>query len=109
VWHVQAALKEGRRHVYGKRDLFFDEDTWYGGLQDSYDHNGNIYRVSWAPVRPDYNKLAPTADVHVPVFDLVSDTYSYTVTTRRWVLDKPLPASSLTPESLQTHLLKAPN
>ena len=28
VWVLEADLKEGYRHVYGKRVLFIDEDTW---------------------------------------------------------------------------------
>jgi hypothetical protein len=50
VWHVQATLKPNKRHVYGKRDFFIDEDAWYGGLVDNYDLAGKIYRASFAVI-----------------------------------------------------------
>lgn len=28
VWVVEATLKPGARHVYGKRRFYLDEDTW---------------------------------------------------------------------------------
>lgn len=28
VWHVVATLMPGQRHIYVKRDMYFDEDTW---------------------------------------------------------------------------------
>ncbi len=46
VWHVQASLKEGTRHVYGKRDLYLDEDSWQVAVADHYDARGKLWRVS---------------------------------------------------------------
>lgn len=109
VWHVQGTLKEGKRHVYGKRDFFFDEDTWYGGVQDTYDLSGKIYRVLWAPMRPDYVKHAPNANIEVVSFDLSSGLYVFPTASRAWSLDKPLPAAHLSSESLSTPVLKAPS
>lgn len=37
VWVLEAKLKEGYRHVYGKRVLFIDEDTWNAVVADNYD------------------------------------------------------------------------
>ena len=108
VWHVQASLKQGKRHVYGKRDFFLDEDSWYGGIQDTYDQNGKIYRVLWAPIRPDYLKQAASSNGEIPAFDLTSGTYVFSRGHRAWSLDKPLPASALTPESLPNFVLKEP-
>lgn len=34
VWVLEAKLKEGYRHVYGKRVLFIDEDTWNAVVSD---------------------------------------------------------------------------
>jgi len=109
VWHVQGTLKEGKRHVYSKRDFFFEEDTWYGGIQDTYDLSGKIYRVLWAALRPDYVKHAPGVNVEIDSFDLSSGTYVFPVDAQAWSLDKPLPASSLTSESLPTFVLKPPS
>ena len=46
VWVVEATLKEGKRHVYGKRVLYVDEDTWFNALQDKYDTRGNLWRTA---------------------------------------------------------------
>jgi hypothetical protein len=46
VWHVEATLKEGARHIYSKRDLFLDEDSWQVAVADHYDSRGNLWRVA---------------------------------------------------------------
>ncbi len=46
VWHVQASLKDDARHIYGKRDLYLDEDSWQIAVADHYDTRGNLWRVS---------------------------------------------------------------
>ncbi len=46
VWHVQATLKAGSRHIYGKRDLYLDEDSWQVAVADHFDTRGELWRVS---------------------------------------------------------------
>ena len=46
VWHVQGTLKKGARHIYAKRDLFVDEDSWQVAVADHYDNRGELWRVS---------------------------------------------------------------
>lgn len=48
VWVVEATLKEGTRHVYGKRVFFIDEDSWQIHVADLYDNRGDLYRVAVA-------------------------------------------------------------
>lgn len=48
VWVVEATLKEGTRHVYGKRVFFIDEDSWQIHVADLYDNRGDLYRVALA-------------------------------------------------------------
>lgn len=108
VWHVQATLKQGKRHVYSKRDFFFDEDSWFGGIQDAYDLNGKPYHVGWAPLRPDYVKHAPDVGTSIPSFDLSSGIYVFPVILKAWALEKPLPATFLTSESTPNFVLKDP-
>lgn len=109
VWHVQGTLKEGKRHVYGKRDYYLDEDSWGGGIGDSSDLNGKPYRVLWVGLRPDYVKHAPAVEVTPAAFDLTSGTYAMPMGVKMWSLDKPMPAGSLTPESLPNFVLRAPS
>ncbi len=48
VWVVEASLKSGMRHVYGKRVFFIDEDSWQIHVADLYDARGELYRVAVA-------------------------------------------------------------
>ena len=44
VWVLEGTLKEGFRHVYGKRVLFIDEDTWHAVMSDYYDTRGQLWQ-----------------------------------------------------------------
>jgi hypothetical protein len=46
VWKVEATLKEGERHVYGKRTFYVDEDTYQIAVADHYDNRDVLWRVS---------------------------------------------------------------
>jgi len=48
VWVVEATLKSGITHVYGKRVFFIDEDSWQIHVADLYDARGELYRVAVA-------------------------------------------------------------
>lgn len=48
VWVVEATLKPGITHVYGKRVFFIDEDSWQIHVADLYDARGQLYRVATA-------------------------------------------------------------
>ena len=49
VWVVQATLKAGERHLYGKRTFYIPEDTLSVAALDSYDNRGEIYRTGLLP------------------------------------------------------------
>ena len=44
VWVLEATLKEGFRHVFGKRVLFLDEDTGQALMSDYYDARGQLWQ-----------------------------------------------------------------
>lgn len=46
VWVIQANLKPGFRHLYAKRDLYIDEDSWFPVMGDNYDNRGELWRTS---------------------------------------------------------------
>ena len=48
VWVVEATLKKGKRHIYGRRIFYLDEDTWAAVASDMYDNRGNLYRGHFA-------------------------------------------------------------
>ncbi len=45
VWIVEGQLREGSRHVYGKRVLFIDEDSWQVAIHDMYDTKDIMWRT----------------------------------------------------------------
>ncbi|MEQ1439049.1 DUF1329 domain-containing protein [Fontimonas sp. SYSU GA230001] len=46
VWVIEGRLKPGFRHIYGRRVIYADEDTWMAPLADNYDMRGELYRVA---------------------------------------------------------------
>ena len=45
VWVVDSTLKAGYSHVYSRRTLYVDEDSWQILAVDCYDRRGQLYRV----------------------------------------------------------------
>ncbi|SFA82565.1 sigma E regulatory protein, MucB/RseB [Collimonas sp. OK607] len=46
VWILEATLKDGYRHVYGKRVLALDEDNWQAVMSDYYDTRGKLWQYA---------------------------------------------------------------
>ncbi|MFS2124724.1 DUF1329 domain-containing protein [Pseudomonas sp. Pseusp97] len=59
VWVVEGTLKPGSRHIYSKRVLFLDEDSWGAAEVDQYDGRGELWRVSLAYLK-NYYELPTT-------------------------------------------------
>ncbi len=47
VWVLEGDLKDGFRHLYGKRALFIDEDTWQAVMSDFYDSRGALWKFAY--------------------------------------------------------------
>ena len=50
VWVVEATLKPGFRHIYAKRVMYIDEDSWNTTVADYYDGRGDVYKhnfINW--------------------------------------------------------------
>ncbi len=45
VWVVDSTLKPGTSHLYSRRTLYVDEDSWQILAVDCYDRRGELYRV----------------------------------------------------------------
>jgi uncharacterized protein DUF1329 len=45
VWVVDSTLKPGMSHIYSRRTLYVDEDSWQIVAVDCYDSRGQLYRV----------------------------------------------------------------
>lgn len=75
VWVVEATLKPGKRHIYQKRRIYLDEDSWIALASDEYDARGELYRGSLAFTTQSYDKQLMDGTPHM-IYDLVGGTYS---------------------------------
>jgi hypothetical protein len=48
VWVVEAVLKPGEKHIYGRRRFYLDEDSWQVAVADSWDLTGQLWRTGEA-------------------------------------------------------------
>jgi len=66
VWVVEATLKEDARHIYKRRTLYVDEDSWQIMVADIYDNRDQLWRVSEGHLINYYEKplMWPTLEVH---------------------------------------------
>lgn len=75
VWQIEGTLKAGSRHIYSKRVLFLDEDSWQATEVDQYDSRGELWRVSLAYLKNFYE--LPVTWTAMDVFhDLQSRRYA---------------------------------
>lgn len=74
VWEVEATLKPGERHIYAKRHMYLDEDTWTIVLADHYDGRGALWRVAEAHLQYFYDVQATFQTPEV-LHDLVAGRY----------------------------------
>lgn len=71
VWVLEGTLKEGKRHIYGKRTLYLDEDSWVPVLGDNYDGRGQLWRTKIAYNRNAY-ELPGVVSKENAFYDLIS-------------------------------------
>ncbi len=76
VWVVEATLKQGKRHVYSKRRMYFDEDSWQMMIHDKWDRRGNLWRTHLCEGFQAYDLPAYTWRVYA-MYDLQSEEYTW--------------------------------
>ena len=74
VWVVDSKLKEGSRHIYGRRTFYLDEDSWNIVAVDIYDGRGEMWRVQDAPTA-NYYDLPLCSSALETSYDLQSGRY----------------------------------
>jgi len=74
VWVVVGELRPDKRHIYGKRRLYLDEDSWAGVLAENYDSRGNLWRSNMRNMSALYDMpgMGPRVEVY---HDLQSSAY----------------------------------
>ena len=75
VWIVEAKLKAGSRHIYGKRRYYIDEDTWTGLVGETWDGQGSLWRVHLMYQTQSWDVPAPTNTAY-GTYDLIANIYN---------------------------------
>ena len=78
LWVVEAKLKPGKRHVYSKRVIYFDEDSYTLVMGDNYDKLGNLYRMTVAYPTWSYDVQAIYRNA-TSFHDMISNSYAINV------------------------------
>ncbi|WP_228893108.1 DUF1329 domain-containing protein [Pseudoduganella aquatica] len=65
VWQVEATLKAGQKHIYGKRTFYLDEDSWGVVHEDAYDGQGQLWRIGVHGTMQYYDAMAPWYRVNI--------------------------------------------
>ena len=105
VWHVEATLKNGKRHVYSKRDFYLDEDSFSDGISENYDKAGNLYRINLQIGAPAYEVPAPSITDNY-VVDLISGVYMFQAATGGYTVIPRLSPSQLSPDNLDKQFFR---
>jgi hypothetical protein len=103
VWEVEATLKEGTSHIYARRTLFLDEDSWQIVLADHYDRRGQLWRVAEAYTINYYEKPLLWETLFC-VYDLQNGRYLAFGLNNELPVDQfdlPLDAADFTPDALR--------
>jgi hypothetical protein len=58
VWVAEGTLREGERHIYGKRRIYVDEDTGFTAITENYDGRGELWKVVLTNNIYDYSSQA---------------------------------------------------
>jgi hypothetical protein len=74
VWVVDSKLKNGQSHLYSRRTLYVDEDSWQILAVDCYDSRGQLYRVQEGHVINFYEVPALWTALET-VYDLTNGRY----------------------------------
>ena len=104
VWVIEGTLKSGVRHIYAKRVLYADEDSWLAVLSDNYDGRGQLWRISL--ITYFYSQESKSWNRGASVYhDLTSGSYEagYLVneSTSWWRLNTPMNAAQFSPAAAQ--------
>ncbi|CRM99230.1 hypothetical protein [Pseudomonas sp. 34 E 7] len=74
VWEVVGTVKPSERHIYAKRHMYIDEDSWQVALVDHYDGRGQLWRVAEGHAQFYYDHQVPAYTVET-LYDLIAGRY----------------------------------
>jgi hypothetical protein len=102
-WVIEGTLKPGMRHIYGKRIIYADEDTWLATWADNFDARGQLWRTAF--VAYFYSQESQTFHRGASIYhDLTSKAYEAGYLTNQagsnwWRLNTPMTPAQFSPEA----------
>ncbi len=103
VWVIEGYLKDGVRHIYKKRRIYADEDTWLAITSESYDNQDVLWRVNW--VAYFYSQESGTFHRGVSLYhNLTSGAYEATYLVNEagenwWRINQPMQKAEFSPQA----------
>ncbi len=104
VWAVEGTLRPGARHLFSKRTMYFDEDSYQLAFADLYDARGALWRTQETYAMQYYDAQVPWY-IGMSFNDLNSGAYAMDFATfeekRPVVFGKKFKASDFEPDALR--------
>ncbi|MGV8074866.1 MAG: DUF1329 domain-containing protein [Syntrophobacteraceae bacterium] len=97
VWAVEGTLKSGMRHIYSRRTIYLDEDSWIGLAADEYDNKNQLYRCMYSGHLFNYDTQAPYSTTYYG-YDFISGIYWYNI----FLVGAPNVLVTIRPDSIWT-------
>lgn len=104
VWVTEGNLKDGVRHIYKKRHIYSDEDTWLSMTSDSYDAQDQLWRMNM--VMFFYSQQSGTYHRGVSVYHNMTSgayeaTYLVNESDKWWELNQKMKKQEFSPQAAE--------
>ncbi len=102
VWVIEGTLKQGVRHIYARRMIYADEDSWLALMADNYDNRSQLWRV--ALITYHYSQESGSWHRGASIYhDLTAGTYEAGYLTNQsnqwWRLNQPMSPAQFSPSA----------
>lgn len=108
VWVVEASERGGKRHSFGLRTFYVDEDSWNVVLVENHDRAGALWRFQEGHLLPLYD-IASANSLPVVTYDLLDGRYFASRLVSEEppaVYDVPMNKGEFLPASVQARYLR---
>jgi hypothetical protein len=75
VWVIDSRLKEGSRHLYGRRTFYIDEDSWLAVAGEMYDGRDQLWRLQYNYTANLYDRKSGFGSAY-GAYDLLQNIYN---------------------------------
>ena len=108
VWVIEATERGGKKHSFGQRVFYVDEDSWNVVLVENYDRAGKLWRFQEGHLLPLYDAQAANC-IPVITYDLQDGRYFASRLTGQeppTLYDVPMKKSEFNPGTVESQYLR---